>query len=198
MTSPATSRVPPWLLLLPHVSSFVLAAWALPHQPERVPVHWNAAGEPDRWGNPVEALFTLPLSFLAISLVLLAVSRSQATPQPMLRAAVLGLGFLAFGDVAAQAFEWNSFRVTMGALGVLFMLMGPALMASDPATLNGPRLSPAAQRRAGQAWMAVGAVVVLASLLAPTNVWITFTLVAGVISMLAVTVLGSRHVQDKA
>lgn len=145
----------------------------------------------------MEALIGLPLTFLSISLVLLTVGRSPTVPQPMLRAVVLGLGLMALGDVAAQAFGWDSFRIIVGAVGVLCLLIGPALSASDPATLNGPRLSPAAQRRTGQAWMAVGAVVVLASFLAPANVWIPVTLAAGLSVTLAVVIVGSRRDRDE-
>lgn len=186
MTSARRSPLPVWLLFLPLAASFVLATWALPRQPDRVPVHWNAAGQPDRWGSPVEALFSLPGSILFVTLMIALVGRSQPGAQPVIRVAVFGLGVMALGDVAAQAFAWDSFRITMVTLGLLFLMLGPALRRSDPATLSGPRLSPASQRLAGQAWTGLGAALVLASLFAPATIWITWTLTAG----LTVMVLG--------
>ncbi|PTA66734.1 hypothetical protein C8263_16335 [Deinococcus arcticus] len=187
------ARFPNWILFLPFASSLALAAWALPHQPARVPVHWNAAGQPDRWGSPAEALFFLPGALLFGALIVLAAGQAQATSRPLLNTVVLGLGLMALGDVAAQAFGWDSFRVTMGSLGLLFMLMGPALAASEPSALNGPQLSRATLRRLGQAWLGLGLLVLLASLLAPAGGWITGTLLTGTLAMLVLVVLGARR-----
>lgn len=190
--------LPLWLLLLPFGVSFALAAWALPRQPERVPVHWNAAGQPDRWGSPAQALLVLPGSLLFGALVVLAAARAGSTSQPLLKAVVLGLGLMALGDVAAQAFGWNSFRVTMGTLGLLFLLVGPALGASGPSALNGPRLSRATLRRLGQAWTLLGALVMLASLFAPAAVWITATLLVGLPVLGLAVIVGARQERDTA
>ncbi|MEW6329146.1 MAG: DUF1648 domain-containing protein [Candidatus Micrarchaeota archaeon] len=49
--------------------SFLIAVAAYPHLPERIPVHWNAAGEVDRYG-PTLSIFALPVIMLALYLVI--------------------------------------------------------------------------------------------------------------------------------
>ena len=46
-----------WAVVL---AMFVAGAIAWTALPEAIPVHWNAAGEADRWGGKVEGLFLLP------------------------------------------------------------------------------------------------------------------------------------------
>jgi uncharacterized membrane protein len=45
--------------------------WALPRLPERVPIHWNAAGQPDNWGSPLFHTFGLPAVALGVYLLVL-------------------------------------------------------------------------------------------------------------------------------
>src|SRR5439155_10848573 len=49
----------PTLTLL--ASMFALAGWSWPRAPERIPVHWNLAGQVDRYAGKVEALLLMPL-----------------------------------------------------------------------------------------------------------------------------------------
>jgi immunity protein, SdpI family len=63
---------PQWLLLL---AMFALGAWTWSTAPERVPVHWNAAGEVDRYGGKPEGLFMLPAVALGVYLLLLLLPR---------------------------------------------------------------------------------------------------------------------------
>ena len=51
------------------VLMFAFAAAAWPFVPDRIPVHWNAAGEIDRHGGKLEGLFLLPA--IAVGLYLL-------------------------------------------------------------------------------------------------------------------------------
>ncbi len=52
------SEVPQWLMLL---GMFVTAAIVWPMAPDRVPVHWNIAGDVDRYGGKFKGLLLLPL-----------------------------------------------------------------------------------------------------------------------------------------
>lgn len=58
LPSPSFGRIlQAFAILVPFVA--LILVW--PFMPERVPVHWNFAGEPDRWtSNPME-LFLLPV-----------------------------------------------------------------------------------------------------------------------------------------
>jgi uncharacterized membrane protein len=65
--------------LLPLAASFAYGAWLYPRLPASVPVHWNLAGEVDRYGGPLEAAFLFPLIFVPVALLLLVLPR-QSTP----------------------------------------------------------------------------------------------------------------------
>ena len=54
---------PQWLVLL---AMFALAAWTWPHAPERIPVHWSADGQVDRFAGKVEGLLGIPALALAL------------------------------------------------------------------------------------------------------------------------------------
>lgn len=151
---------PPWLVLLPFGLTFALGTWALPRQPSRVPVHWEPDGQPDRYGTPAEGLLGMPGVLLLVSLIFLAVSRTQRSSAPLMHAVVLGMGLLGLGSAAAQAFGGDSFRSGMIGPGFLFILSGPALGRAAPESLTGPRLSPVnpapSGRRVDRLWRGGG------------------------------------------
>jgi uncharacterized membrane protein len=55
----------------------------LPRLPERVPQHWNAAGEIDRWGRPEEAAWTMPIILALMWALFLALPKLSPKPAPM-------------------------------------------------------------------------------------------------------------------
>jgi uncharacterized membrane protein len=52
--------------LIPLMASWIHAVWMYSILPDRVPVHWNAAGQIDRYGSRSEAAFLLPALCLII------------------------------------------------------------------------------------------------------------------------------------
>jgi uncharacterized membrane protein len=66
------SELPQVLVVL---ALFAASAVACPRVPERLPVHWNLAGEVDRWGGRFEGLLLLPLIAAGVYLLLLLVPR---------------------------------------------------------------------------------------------------------------------------
>jgi uncharacterized membrane protein len=52
------------------VGMFVAALVLWPRMPEQLPVHWNAAGQADRWGSRAEGLLLLPAMTAGIYLLL--------------------------------------------------------------------------------------------------------------------------------
>lgn len=68
-----------WRIELPHwllISGMVLVSFMLwGSLPDRIPVHWNMAGQADRYGGKLEGLFLLPLITLVVYLVLLFIPR---------------------------------------------------------------------------------------------------------------------------
>ena len=66
------TELPQWALI---AGMFLLAAISWPWAPERIPVHWNAAGQIDRYGGKVEGLLLLPATALGIYLLMLLMPR---------------------------------------------------------------------------------------------------------------------------
>ena len=66
------TEIPQWLIM---AGMFLMAALTWSSAPERIPVHWNAAGQVDRYGGKVEGLLAIPLMTLGIYLLLLVLPR---------------------------------------------------------------------------------------------------------------------------
>jgi uncharacterized membrane protein len=121
--------------LLIIAAMFGLGAWSWPHVPDRLPVHWNLQGEVDRWGGKFEGLFLLPLITLGLYLLLLIVPlldpgrrnyQNFAKAYGVIRIAmVLFMAFLyGMTILAAFGYEFNSTTVVLGAMSVLFVVLG--------------------------------------------------------------------------
>jgi uncharacterized membrane protein len=53
--------------------SFIVTAALLPMLPHEIPIHWNAAGEPDNYAGRIWGAFLLPLTALGIYLLFLVI-----------------------------------------------------------------------------------------------------------------------------
>jgi uncharacterized membrane protein len=82
------------------VAMFILAAATWSSAPDRIPVHWTFAGQPDRFGSRWEGLLGVPMAALGIYLTLLVLPRIDprranydafSTPYTIIRTAVVGL-----------------------------------------------------------------------------------------------------------
>ncbi len=128
-------EVPQWILLAAMFGA-ALAAW--PNAPNRIPVHWGLAGQPDRFGGRFEGLLLLPLVALGLYVLMLVLpridpGRANYGRFPGAYAAIrIGvLGLLAAIHGAALAWIWHG-RVNMGflapfAMGILTIVIGGAL-----------------------------------------------------------------------
>ena len=63
----------PQLVLLAAMFIAAIAAW--PWTPDQLPVHWNFAGEVDRFGGRFEGLFAIPLTAIGMYVLLLVLPR---------------------------------------------------------------------------------------------------------------------------
>lgn len=59
------------LLIIPIILMFVTSFYLYPQMPERMPTHWNAAGEVDGYGNRFMGLFLMPIFLAGIYLLFL-------------------------------------------------------------------------------------------------------------------------------
>ena len=61
------TEVPQWIII---AAMFALAAWSWPRLPDRIPIHWNIAGEVDGYGGKFTGLLLLPLIVLGLYLMM--------------------------------------------------------------------------------------------------------------------------------
>jgi uncharacterized membrane protein len=126
----------PSLLLLGVMLVLLAATW--PVAPERVPVHWNAAGEIDGYGSKTLGLLLPPLFGLGLYLVLLLAPRvdpgraNYATFSDtylVIRTSVLALITIIYGVtcLAARGVEASMEVVAPLAVGALFVVLGSVM-----------------------------------------------------------------------
>jgi uncharacterized membrane protein len=161
-----------------------VAAWM--HLPEgaRLPVHWNAAGEADRFAGAAGALAMPPLLCAAISILLWAVpyidpiAERREASGPLRETAWIGLlamMVLVELHVAGAAFGLAMSAATIPvALGLLLILIGNVLPKSRPNffvgirtpwTISDPENWIATHRLGAWTTMAGGALLMLSATL---------------------------------
>lgn len=165
--------------------------------PERMPVHWNAAGEADGWGGRAFAVFATPGFMAAIHLLCVLCTSLDPKVRGQTKK-VLGMVFwicpfmsvLVGGVVYAEALGAgvNVATVILAATGVLFVALGNYLpkckrnytigikvmwALEDEANWN------ATHRFAGKVWVAGGLLVILVSFLpGDWAIWVYLPLTA--------------------
>lgn len=132
---------PIFILIL--IAAVVLGIWALRVAPDTVPLHYNAAGEPDRWGEPSPFLLIgLPLILLlsmypllrGIDLFLLARKPEQYGLMTNIAGgtmALIGLvGFLPHLDILFGVRLGVAFILSL--VGLLYVYMGFLFRLTPP------------------------------------------------------------------
>jgi uncharacterized membrane protein len=173
-----------WLILAGIV---LVTLWAWPRVPDQVPVHWNAAGQIDRYGGKAEGLLLVPalaFGFYALFLVLPRLDPGRASYARFGRAyGIIRVAFLALMAVvqvvivaAALGSPVNTSRIIIVAVGGLFALLGSVLGQirpnwfvgiRTPWTLSSVRSWDATHRLGGRVFVAVGLAAALVGLARP-------------------------------
>jgi uncharacterized membrane protein len=174
-------ELPQWLLI---GAMFVAAAVSWSGAPDSIPVHWNAAGQVDRYGGKFEGLLLLPLLSLGIYLLLRflplvdprrANYRQFGGTYAVLRLAVIVLMAAIYGltllwvrgvpvDISLAV------PVLVGALFVLLGLLLPRVRPNwfvgirTPWTLTSTRSWNATHRLGGYLFVAMGLALLLVGL----------------------------------
>jgi uncharacterized membrane protein len=176
------TELPQWLLL---TAMFAGAAVAWPSAPARFPMHWDLAGEVDRFGGRFEGLLAIPL--LALGLHLLMRFLPQVDPgranyasfvsaYTAARVSVLALLAFLWGviQLAARGRRIDVGAVVPLAVGALFVVLG-SLMGKirpnwffgvrTPWTLSSAEAWTKTHRAGGWAFIGAGLATMAASLL---------------------------------
>ncbi len=168
-----------WVIL---AAMLAAAAWVWPSAPDRIPVHWNIAGEPDRYGGKVEGLLLVPLLAMGLYVLLRVLPRFDPARDRYARFQgaydTLRVGILAvMAAVYAVIVLWVVGRpVDVGlvvgtAVGVLMALLGWIMPRLEPNWFVGIRTpwtlsSPTAWQRTHAAgrpvFMLLGGLMILA------------------------------------
>ena len=117
------------------VAMFIASAWLWNRVPDEMPVHWNLAGEADRFGSKAEGLLVLPIVSAIVYLVMLLaplLDPGRANyPQFRQVYSIIRLSILAFMAVIFAASLVASFsedhslgRIVPLSVGALFVVLG--------------------------------------------------------------------------
>jgi uncharacterized membrane protein len=172
-------------LLLLVAAMFVTAAAVWPTAPTDIPVHWNAAGDVDRYGGKFEGLLGLPLLALGIYLLMRYLPRIDpgranyarfGGAYTAIRAGVLLLMAGIYGLVIAWVLKApiDMSRAVPVGVGALFVLFG-ALLGKvrpnwfvgirTPWTLSSKTSWVRTHRLGGWLFLALGALFILTGVL---------------------------------
>jgi uncharacterized membrane protein len=128
--------------------SVAAAAWRF--APDRLPVHWNLAGEVDRYGGKVEGLLLLPLLVTALYPLLLLLPRIDpgranyatfADVYTLIRLSITAMLAFVYACILLASFGYH---VDMGlliplAVGILFCILGNVMGKIRPNWFVGVR-----------------------------------------------------------
>lgn len=119
------------------VTMLLLSAWAWAKVPAgaQIPIHWNAAGEVDGYGNKFVGLFLMPLITTAVVLLFSQIPAIDPKGANILRSgkayyitwlAIVVLQLLIHGVTIASILGWqtNIGRIIPAGVGVLFIILG--------------------------------------------------------------------------
>ena len=196
-----------WYPLVAIAAAFVVAAVLYPRLPARVPVHWNARGEIDRFGSRLEGAFLIPAILLAVWGVMRVVPRIDprranyakfAGTYDLVVNAIVTMGVLAHLLILGTYLGWPIpvGRVIPAGVGVLLVILGNVLPRARPTwffgirtpwTLSNERVW-ARTHRVGGYLMAAAGLVLLVSAAFPRPVTIHLAVGTAVVTSLATIV----------
>ena len=172
--------------------------------PDRIPTHWNIAGEVDGWSSKAFAVFGMPLMMLAFQWIcgfaLSADPKKQNQPKRMLQASfwiipVISVALMGIMYATALGRGINVNTVLPVLTGLLFAIIGNYMPKCKhnytmgirlPWTLNSEENWNRTHRLGGWVWMIGGIAIMLVGLLAGTimmGVIVGITLLMALIPM---------------
>ncbi|MGE5619135.1 MAG: SdpI family protein [Sphingomonadaceae bacterium] len=210
------SEWPHWIII---AGMILLAAAVWPTAPDSYPVHWNWAGQVDRYGGKAEVLLGFPLGTLALYLLLLLVPRVDphrenyprfAGAYSVIRLAITVGAALMYGVTLLAGYG-----APVDTTLILFLLIGGLLVVlgnymgkirqnwfvgiRTPWTLSSRRSWNKTHRLGGWILIAMGLALMLAALLRSPLVFglVTVLVVAGVVWIIVYSYLVWRDDPDR-
>lgn len=195
---------------------FAVAAIRWGSVPDRIPVHWNAAGQVDGYGGKFQGLLLLPLITLGLYLLLLLIPRIDparrnyaafAGSYLVIRVSiVVYMAFIALVTQLAIGREQSvpAGQLIIGSVAVLFIVLGAVMGRLKPNwfagirtpwTLSSARSWKATHRLGGRLFMASGILTLGAAVLGSTAAFVTM-MVTMVVVIVVVVVYSYRVWRD--
>jgi uncharacterized membrane protein len=201
-------ELPQWVLI---AAMWLLSAVVWPTLPERVPIHWNLAGEVDGWGGRFTGVLLLPLMAVGLYLLLAFIPRldpgranyaSFATAYAVIRTAIMAVfaGIHAFTIAWARGFRPSAQVYVMGSVAFLFIVLGGVMGKvrpnwfvgiRTPWTLSSKTAWTKTHRLGG--WMFIGAGVVSLLSLPLPPAW-TFGIVMSAVGIASLVPIAYSYV----
>jgi uncharacterized membrane protein len=192
-----------WILILIPIL-YLAITWS--SLPERVVMHYNLDGEPDRWGSKTELVLVpvlLPLLMYLIMLLIPVLDPRKKIEQmgnkyrQLMFIMVLFMSVVACFIIytAAKGAELNT-HIVFGLLGTLFVCLGYFFQSIKPNyfigirtpwTLESEEVWVATHRWSGKIWIAGGLLMIIAAFLTDKKIALAFF--AGTIVLLALVPL---------
>lgn len=187
----------------------LLAAWAWPRVPERIPVHWNASGEVDSHGGRFMGLLLLPLISAGLYFLLLVVPKLDpgktnyegfAKVYTIIRNTLMTFLSVVYTATTMTALGWrvDMARVITMAMGLMFMVLGNYLGkvrpnwfvgVRTPWTLSSKRSWTKTHRLSGWLFLGCGVAAFATGVVRPQ--WSVFVLMGTILPSTLVAVIYS-------
>jgi len=177
--------IPPVLIVLAMVASVI----AYPHMAERVPTHWNMAGEVDGWSSRLMSAWLMPLMMAVILVILKLVPHIDPRKQNyekfrgaydaiviLILAFMLGLHVLMLAAATGRGVPFE--RIIPASVGAFFIVLGFILPRAHPNWFIGIRTPwtlssdvswERTHRLGGTLFMLTGALTLVSALIAPES-----------------------------
>jgi len=174
------------------IIALIVGLYVYQFLPDQVPVHWNAAGEVDRYGSPEEGAFLMPVMMLLIVGLFFVIPRIAVfrknfetfKKQYWILCAALQLFLLAvfaatLMPIAGIPLNMNTFIFFMvGALFVLIGILMPSFKRNffvgvrTPWTIANDEVWDKTHKVTGKLFIVCGIIIFIASFIpAPYSVW---------------------------
>ncbi len=182
--------------------------------PDKIPTHWNSAGEVDGWSSKIFAVFGLPAILFVLHWACVLGTSADPKKQniegkvfeivfwtcPIVS---LLVGMLGYGTALGMEFKVD--KIMLALVGIMFIVVGNYLPKCKqsytvgiklPWTLDDEENWNRTHRMAGKLWVASG-IVLLLSMLLPTSFMVVVVLAALVVTVLVPTVYSYLLFREK-
>ena len=190
-----------WIPLVLTAAAVVVSIVAYPHLPERMPTHWNMAGEVDGWSSRLWGAWLMPLVMALMWFILRAIPHIDPRRANYEKFSgmydllvILIIGFMLMAHVivllAATGTPIRVDAVLMAAVGVFIAIMGLLIPRSHPNWFIGIRTPwtltsdlswERTHKLGGALFVALGVLMVLSTFFAPQiAIWVLVAAAIGI------------------